>query len=74
MKNYIFGNNRDPCIYHLLSELYPIYKFITSNDGRKFIEYLKTKVNADCLLLTGDFIQAFIRARFDHLEVFETVR
>ena len=60
---------QDDDIYHLLSELYPTYKFITSNDGRNFIEYLKTKVHADCLLLTADFIQAFIRARFDHLEV-----
>ena len=65
---------QDDDIYHLLSELYPTYKFITSNDGRNFIQYLKTKVNADCFLLTADFIQAFIRARFDHLEVFGTVR
>ena len=65
---------QDDDIYHLLSELYPTYKFIMSNDGRKFIEYLKTKVNADCLLLTADFIQTFIRARFDHLGVFGTVR
>ena len=42
---------QDDDIYHLLSELYPTYKFILSNDGRNFIKYLKTKVNADCLLL-----------------------
>ena len=42
---------QDDDIYHLLSELYPTYKFITSNDGRNFIEYLKTKVNAYCLRL-----------------------
>ena len=65
---------QDDDIYHLLFKLYPTYKFITSNNGRELIEYLKTKVNVDCLLLTADFIQAFIRARFDHLGVFETLR